>query len=216
MKPESLPAVLALNGPPHSGKTYLHKVLRKLIPDAIVLHPIHMAYRIMQDEGEAPKGQLYDDFKLTPDARQRLIAKANMLRSKDSEVFEKYLVNTDEYKAARVVIIDNVGHVPTEHLFYERHSSALVVLRIDTRFNEIEPIKSRSRRLKAVWENDSRSPVEHHTMLTAYDSLQMVLLLEWLSGPLTNEEAGPYYGIKSLWSRYFAASEPTGDLFAPR
>lgn len=211
---DSLPAVLALNGPPHSGKTWLTRQIQRLIPDAVVLHPIHMAYRIMQDAGEAPKTMLYDDFKLQPDSRSKLITKANLLRSKDSEVFEKYLVQTDEYKTARVVIIDNVGHVPTEHVFYERHSSAMIVLRIDTCFNEIEPLKSRSRRLKAVWEGDSRCPVEHHTMLTAYDSLQMSLLLEWIAH--SNEEAGPYYGIKTLWARYFSARESTGDLFAQR
>jgi hypothetical protein len=166
----------------------------------------------MQDCGEAPRNMLYDDFKLQPDSRQRLIKKANELRAKDSEVFEKYLVEIDEYKSARVVIIDNVGHVPTEHIFYERHSSAMIVLRLDTKYQEIEPLKARSRRLKATWDGDSRSPVEHHTMLTAYDSLQMTLLLEWIAH--SNEEAGPYHGIKTLWARYFAPGESVRVLHA--
>jgi hypothetical protein len=209
-----LPAVLALNGPPHSGKSHIGKMLKRLIPDAVMLYPIRLAFQLMQEEGAVPREMLYDDFKLQPRSRERLIEKSAELRARDPEFYERKIVGLDEYRNARVVIIDNVGHTSTEHLFYERHSSVLLLLRIDTPYQELEPMKSRARRLKATWEGDSRHPVEHHTMLTAYDSRQMQLLLDWLDRPLTREEAGPYYGIKSLWNQYFTYRESAGDLFA--
>jgi hypothetical protein len=207
------PAVIGINGPAHSGKTWLIKYLQRSIPDASVLYPSAELYRIMQEEGSAPKGMLYQDFKLLKEARQRLIDRATELRAKDVHVFSRRITDSDAWRSSRVVIIDNIGFAD-EIGWFDNRSTAAILLRLDAPYNEIEPMKSRARRLKASWQNDSRAPVEHHTMLTAYDSHQMVLLLEWLQRPLTREEAGPYYGIKSLWTRYFAAAkESTGLLY---
>lgn len=205
MRTDSRPALLGVNGPPEAGKTWLMSSIQKLIPDAIIMRPSDFLYEVMQREGSAPRGMLYQDFKRLPDSRPRLISKATELRARDVNVFDRLLVESDTFNSARVVIIDNFGF-QSEVDWYDRFGSAMIVLRLDTKYNELEPLKSRGRRRTAPWENDSRSPVEYHTMLTAYDSLQMKLLLEWLNRPLTHEEAGPYNGIKSLWDRYFAAS----------
>jgi hypothetical protein len=206
MRTQTFPVMLGINGPAHSGKTWLIKYLEKAIPDAIVLRPSDELYRIMQEEGSAPNGMAYQDFKKLPDARGRLIRRATELRAVDPHVFSRRITASQEWQNARVVILDNIGF-PDEIGWFDAHAVACILLRLDTPFNEIEPLKSRSRQLRDHWNGDSRFPVEHHTMLTAYDSHQMTLLLDWLRRPLTREEAGPYYGIKSLWTRYFAASE---------
>lgn len=208
----SLPIVIALNGPPGSGKSWIGKYILKMIPDALYVQPILEGYVQMQEEGMAPKGMLYDDFKLQPDARQRLIKASGVFRARDYNFFERRITDSEAYRTARVVVIDNVGHTESEFSWYDLRSKFSILVRLDTPFNELEPVKSRARRLKATWESDSRSPVMHHSMLTAYDSRQMVLLLDWLSRPLTPQEAGPYNGIKSLWDHCLRggfATEPS-------
>lgn len=212
MTDSKYPAVIGLNGPPHSGKTHLTKFLVSVIPSARVLFPSVILYTMMQEDGLAPSKVPYHEFKKRQDSRGRLIEASHRYRWSNPNVFERRIVESPEYCNASVVIIDNVGHVPDEMQFYDRHSTAAILLRLDTPFQEIEPLKSRARRLKAAWQDDSRTPLEHHTMLTAYDSQQMILLLQWLSGPLTREEAGPYYGIKSFWTRYFAAGESSQGI----
>lgn len=208
-----LPAALILNGPPHSGKTWLCNHIISLIPDAVVVRPSDELYIMMQEDGLAPRGMLYQDFKaLYPDARERLIAAATKYRSKDVNVFNRRLVGRDHYLNARVLIIDN-GGFQDEITWFEEYTSDLILLRVDTAYNELEPMKSRGRRLRAPWAGDSRAPVDHHTMLTAYDSLQMSLLLTWID-TRGRGEAGPYNGIKSLWAdRFHFRGEPTGELF---
>lgn len=203
--PAILPAVLALNGPPYSGKTHIIKLLQELIPDAIVVYPSQVLYEMMQRDGLAPKHMSYHQYKQLPDSRDRLICASVDYRAQDHHVYEKYIVASPAYLESRVVIVDNVGHIAEEMQFYDRHSEASILLRIDTPYQELEPLKSRARRMRTTWERDSRTPLEHVHMLTAYDSLQLTLLLRWLDGPLTAGESGPYHGIKQLWDRYFAA-----------
>jgi hypothetical protein len=195
----NLPINIALNGPPGSGKSWIARYILKMIPDAIYVQPIHEGYTQMQEEGLAPKGMLYDDFKRLPDSRAALIKASGVFRARDYNFFERRITDSEAYRNARVVVIDNVGHTESEFPWYDLRSKFSILVRLDTPFQEVEPMKSRARRLKAIWESDSRSPVTHHSMLTAYDSRQMVLLLDWLSRPLTPQETGPYNGIKSLW-----------------
>lgn len=195
----SLPINIALNGPPGSGKSWIAKYILKMIPDAVYAQPIHEGYKQMQEEGMAPKGMLYDDYKLRPDSRAELIKASGVFRARDYNFFERRITDSEAYRNARVVVIDNVGHTESEFPWYDVRSKFSILVRLDTPFQELEPLKSRARRLKATWESDSRSPVTHHSMLTAYDSRQMTLLLDWLSRPLTPQEAGPYNGIKPLW-----------------
>jgi hypothetical protein len=204
------PVVLGLNGPAHSGKTWIARYLLKLIPDAIIISIPEVIYADMQLEGLEPKGMLYQDFKLTPDARAKTIKFSAEARGSDIHYFDRRITDSDAWHSSRVVIIDNIGFA-SEMSWFDNRSRAAILLRLDSPYQEIEPMKSRARRLKAAWENDSRAPVEHHSMLTAYDSQQMVLLLDWLQRPLLREEAGPYYGIKSLWTQYIAGSESVGS-----
>lgn len=199
------PSVVALNGPPHSGKTFIIKLLQELIPDAVVVYPSQVLYEMMQEDGLAPATMKYHDYKKLPDSRDRLILASQDYRARDHHVYERRIAASQLYRESRVVIVDNVGHVPEEMRFYDKHSEASLLLRIDTPYQELEPLKSRARRMKHTWERDSRTPLEHTHMLTAYDSLQLTLLLRWLDGPLTAGESGPYHGIKQLWDRYFAA-----------
>ena len=201
-----LPSVIALNGPMHSGKSWLVAYLLRTIPDSIVMRPSDELYKIMQEEGLVPLLLSYQDFKKRSDARARLIKRATELRSEDVHVFNKRVTASEEYNSARVVIIDNIGF-PDELEWYDRESEAMLLLRLDAPYNELEPLKSQARRLRTQWPNDSRVPVFYHSQVTTYDSLQMTLFLDWLQRPLTREEAGPYHGIKQLWDRYFAASE---------
>ncbi len=203
----SHPAVIGLNGPPHSGKTHLVNYLLSVIPNAVAMYPNLELYAMMQADGLVPKAMLYHDYKRLPGSRDALIQASRVYRLRDPHVYERRVVESETYRHASVVIIDNVGHVAGEMSYYDEHSVASLLLRIDTPFQELEPLKSRRRRLRTQWEGDSRTPLEHHTMLTAYDSQQMILLLQWLGRPLTREEAGPYYGIQSIWTRYFAPRE---------
>lgn len=208
------PAVIALNGPPGSGKTLISKYLMKVIPDAVRFQTNDALYSVMQEQGSAPQGMLYQDFKLLPESRERLIIASTVLRSEDNHIFDRRVTDSMVFKSSRVVIIDNVGRDAGELEWYDNHSSSSILLRLDTPYNEIEPLKSKARRLRTSWENDFRLPLTHHTMLTAYDSRQMILLLEWLQRPLAREEAGPYYGISQLWTKHFASCEPVGRLCA--
>lgn len=207
MKNSRSPAVIGINGPMYSGKTWLIAYLLKAIPDAIVLRPSDELYSIMQEEGSAPARMLYQDFKRLPESRERLIKRAIELRAEDVHVFNRRITASDAYNTSRVVIIDNIGFQDEVSWYdHETGPGKMLMLRIEAQYNEIEPVKSRYRRMKANWPNDLRTPVEYHTMLTAYDSLQLTLLLDWLQRPLTREGAGPYYGIKQLWDQYFAVS----------
>lgn len=197
------PAVIGLNGPPHSGKTFLVSYLERVIPDAVTLRPSDELFAIMIEEGIVPRGTSYQDYKKNSFTRERLIAKSAELREKDPNVFSRRVTELAEYCRARVVIIDNLGFYDEVNWFDEA-ASVMLLLRLETPYNEIEPMKSRARRTMNTWMGDSRRPLEYSNMLTAYDSLQMTLLLDWLRGPLTPQEVGPYHGIKQLWDRYFA------------
>lgn len=209
------PAVIALNGPPGSGKTPVALKLKELIPDATILYPNLELYAALQESGKAPRGLPYHEYKKRPESRQTLIDFSGTQRLREHHIWERRVTESPAYQNSRVVIIDNVGHVSNEFDFYDTRSSQSLLVRLDTPFQELEPIKSRARRLKTAWTGDSRTPLEHHTMLTAYDLRQMLLLLEWISNPkLTSEEAGPYHGIRTIWSRHFATArgESSGVL----
>lgn len=209
------PAVIALNGPPHSGKTTVAKKLQELIPDATILYPNLELYAALQESGKAPRGLAYHEYKKRPESRQTLIDFSREQRLREHHIWERRVTDSPAYQNSRVVIIDNVGHVENEFDFYDTRSECSLLVRLDTPYQEIEPLKSRARRLRTTWGGDSRTPLEHHTMLTAYDSRQMLLLLEWLANPkLTSEEAGPYHGIRTIWSRHFATArgESSGVL----
>lgn len=210
----NLPIVIALNGPPGSGKTWIGRHIQRLIPDAVYKQPIHEGYLQMQEEGMAPKGMLYNDFKLLPDSRERLIRASGEFRARDYNFFERRITDSEDFRSARVVVVDNVGHTESEFPWYDLRSKFSILVRLDTPYQELEPVKSRARRLRTVWESDSRSPVTHHSMLTAYDSRQMVLLLNWLNEDLTPQEAGPYNGIKTLWNYCLGRGGRAGESIA--
>jgi len=210
-----MPAVIGLNGPPHSGKGWLiENVLSGLIPDAIVMRPSDELFGMMKDEGQIPSHISYQEYKKVPGSRKALIDFATRKRAEDSNVFSRRVTESEKYRNARVVIVDNLGF-EDELIWFGCCASQLLVIRIDAPFEAEEPRKSRSRRGKGHWPGDSRQPLTWPTMLTAYDSLQMTLLLRWLTAPdLSDVEAGPYNGIRRVWMRHFAIREPTGDLFA--
>lgn len=207
------PAVLGINGPPTSGKGWLISRLVELVPDSIVMCVQDGILASMQRHGLADPGLNYAAYKRTPDARRRMIDHAQAERAKDPHVFSRITTESPLYHSGRPVIFDNIGF-NDEVDWFKARSSCLLVLRLDTRFLEPEPSKAHGRRFDRHWPGDSRNPVYHDTMLTAYDSQQMWLLLQWLAGPLTRDEAGPYHEIKSTWNRFFAHRESVGDLFA--
>ena len=209
------PAVVALNGPPGSGKGWLtENVLKELIPDAVLCKPSDYLYGMMIIDGLIPDDMPYDKYKELPYARASLIEYATAKRAEDPNTFSKKVTDSIRYNRARVVILDNFGF-DDEVLHFHQHSNPLLVLRLDTQHRAAEPYRAKSRRIQNVpWANDSRSPVFYHNILTAYDSIQMAMLLRWLSqSNLTREAAGPYNEVRDLWIRHFLPSESTGDLF---
>lgn len=207
------PPVIGVNGPPTSGKGWLIKRLVELIPDSISVCVQDGILASMQRAGLADPALTYQAYKRTPDSRQRMIDHAQAERAKDPDVFSRITTESDDYHLGRPIIFDNIGFNDEVNWFAAR-SACLLVLRLDTRYLESEPAKAQGRRFDRHWPGDSRNPVYHKTMLTAYDSIQMWLLLNWLSGPLTRDEAGPYHEIKSTWNRFFAHRESAGDLFS--
>lgn len=211
------PAVLAVNGPARSGKSWIvENILEKLIPDAIVKRVTDEIFGQMVQDGKIPDGMGYADFKAQPDGRKQLIEESIAQREKDPNIYSRRLTDSATYKSSRVIIVDNIGYAE-ELKWFARNSYPLLVLRLDAPLFAREPFKSHSRRRYSLWADDCRSPVFYHDMLTAYDSIQMAMLLRWLTSPtLTREEAGPYNEIRELWIQYFATREATGDLFGTR
>lgn len=209
----SHPAVIGLNGPPHSGKTHLVNYLLSVIPNAVAMYPNLELYAMMQADGLVQKAMLYHDYKRLPGSRDALIQASRVYRLRDPHVYERRVVESETYRHASVVIIDNVGHVADEMSYYDEHSVASLLLRIDTPFQELEPLKSRRRRLRTQWEGDSRTPLEHHTMLTAYDSQQMTLLLQWLRTETQPRALGPYASVAKLLKLYYFGDDSCHPSF---
>lgn len=209
------PAVVALNGPPGSGKGWLaEKVLKELIPDAIIRKPSDFLFGMMIIDGLIPDGMSYEKYKELPDSRHNLINYATEKRSEDPNVFSKKVTDSISYNKARVVILDNFGF-DDEVFHFHQYANPLLVLRVDVPHRAAEPYRAKSRRTHSAWAGDSRSPVYYHNILTAYDSSQMALLLDWLSNPnLSREAAGPYNEVRELWIKHFLPNESTGDLFS--
>jgi len=208
-----LPNVIGLNGPPHSGKGWIVKNLLKLIPDAVVMTIHDSILESMRRNCLVGPDETWEGIKAQPDGRAKIIDHAQEERGRDPDVFSRIVVQQPEYQQARVVIYDNIGF-QRESEWFDMYSGEFLLLRIDSPYLVPEPKKAQYRRLSSSWYNDSRQPAMNNNQLTAYDSLQMWHLLQWLAGPLTRDEAGPYYDSKSIWDRCFAARESTGDLFA--
>ena len=203
------PMVIGVNGPPESGKGWLiNQIKRHLIPDAVIISVQDVFYRMMQMYGVAPADMSYAEYKKTEDARAHIIGFVESHRGRDINVFTRELTNSTEYQKAEVVIYDNIGF-QHEVDWFQTRSHEFLLLRLDTSVSDGEPLKSLSRREPGQsWLRDSRGPIDvvsagPNHCLTAYDSQQMWLLLNWLSsGAMTREQAGLYSDVKPLWDRF--------------
>ncbi len=213
------PVVVALNGPPGSGKGWLTtNVLKFLIPDAVVCKPSDYLFDMMKLDDLIPAELDYAVFKETQiDSRQQLIDYATKKRGEDCHVFSRRVTDSPRYQVARVVILDNIGF-DDEVWHFARHSSRMLILRLDVSHRANEPYRARSRRMRHNWAGDSRSPVFYNNIITAYDSTQMAMILRWiaLTPSMTREEAGPYHAVRELWTQHIAPPESRSYLQSER
>lgn len=202
--------IIGLNGPPHSGKTYVLNYLHTLLPHATKISIQDGMFNLMQesDVHEARAYTSYAEYKAS-DSFNRLcvIDFAQHMRTTCGErVFVNACMETEAYESAKVVLFDNIG-LPADHRWATEVGEPYLLLRLDTALWSGEPHKALKRRLNGPWEGDSRSPFYHDKMLTAYDSVQMCLLLDLIADPNPERNRGPYHEYHSLWHRHFATSE---------
>lgn len=203
-----LPPTIGLNGPPRSGKTFLVKKLQAMLPRAKLVTIHDAIFPQFKAAGFAEAYESYQDYKASDQYdRDLYIRFANRERSQRGDgCFLPQLLDTSEIRDAPMLIFDNIGR-PAEANFFEKYAHALLLLRLDTPYLEQEPFKLMSRReFNERWYLDNRMPVASDNMLTAYDSLQMSLLLDWLTAPST-VDAGPYNEYRKLWDDHFARIE---------
>ncbi len=196
--------IIGLNGPPRCGKGYITQHLVQLLPHATVIKIQDGLFRFHQDLGHAKDYETYEDWKRSPDFdRDSIIRTASLGRAKDDYTFVKICESLPEFKAADVVIFDNIGF-PADNFWARRVGEPYLLLRIDTEYNLPEPAKAEGRRFTSTWKGDSRRPFVNNHMLTAYDSLQMSLLLEFIASPKYVKDGGPYHEYDKLWSQFTA------------
>lgn len=218
------PMVIGVNGPPRSGKGWLIQRLAEMIPDCAVLQVQDSILACMQRDGLAPPGLTYAQYKRSEHFfRAKFIGYAQSQRAIDVDVFSRMTTEDPKYREHRVIIFDNIGF-QDEVNWFEHHCNILMVLRLDVPYDVSDEVdffstlrRDSTRRIGETWRGDSRGPVTFPFMLTAYDSLQMWHLLQWLNGRLTREEAGPYYECKSIWDKFFRfRGDAVADLFGVR
>lgn len=200
--------IIGLNGPPRCGKTFIMGKLREMIPHAT---PIAIQDGLFEMCVAADpilgKYATYSDYKASADFdRQFVIQTASIARERfGDQVFVNKCMDSDAWRKAKVVIFDNIGLIG-EHLWAVVIGRPYLLLRIETPFNMEEPDKSRMRQLPGKnWLGDSREPFDYKHMLSAYDSQQMSLLLDWLVDGKNDKESGPYHEYREFWRRHFAA-----------
>lgn len=205
--------IIGINGPPESGKTFIMGKLQRMLPHATTISIQNGLYSMFLDhlfysdpEMLAQMPPTYTEWKSSPAFdRPRLIRFAQEAReSKGERVFVDYCAGLEEFKQAEVVIFDNVG-LPADHAWAAEIGAPYLLLRIETPYALLEPTKSeRLRQLDHVWHGDSRQPFAHRFTLSAYDSQQMSLLLDYLVDWRQNKESGPYHEYHQLWLQSFA------------
>jgi len=212
------PMVIGVNGPPHSGKGWLIKKLQELIPDSFVLCVQDGIFDAFKSQGLAPEGvNTYQEYKAHADySRALFIEFTESVRATHVNAFSSIVTARPEYRQHRVILYDNVGFYH-ELEWFEHHCNVLFLLRIECPYvkegfrNDVLRQDATRRLTKGKWYRDSRGPVSFPIMLTAYDSLQMWHLLQWINGNLTREEAGAYYELKSIWDQFFRYTGDSGQ-----
>lgn len=204
--------ILGLNGPPRCGKTHITGQLQRLLPHATVIKIQDGLFRYHQELGHATEYKTYEEWKESDEFdRDAIIASATHgRRHKGEYIFVDICESLPEFKAADVVIFDNIGFA-ADNYWARRVGDPYILLRIDTPYMLPEPQKAEMRQLNQTWKGDSRRPFVNDLMLTAYDSLQMELLLDWLSCPGIKKDSGPYNELYQLWSERFAQRLEAGQ-----
>ena len=205
--------IIGLNGPPESGKTFIMGKLQRMLPHATTisiqngLYSMYLGHLVESDyDAYRTMPATYAEWKSSPDFnRQAIIDFAKGARESHGEdVFVNYCMRLPEFEEARVVIFDNIG-LPADHKWAADIGAPYLLLRIETPYALIEPFKSeRLRQLEHVWHGDSRQPFAHRYTLSAYDSQQMSLLLDYLVDWKHEKESGPYHEYHQLWLSSFA------------
>lgn len=201
------PILIGLNGPPRCGKTFIMDKLQRMLPRA---HKVSIQDglfdAIRQDIPKTRKFATYADYKDSDEYnRAEVIKVATDWRIKYGDgVFTRMSASTDAFMTAKVVIFDNIG-LPGDHIWARRVGDPYLLLRIDSVYDVPEPTKAWTRRLDTTWQGDSRMPFYNELMLTAYDSSQMSLLLDWLDSPEIDKTGTPYHEYATLWKRITSA-----------
>lgn len=199
--------IIGLNGPPGAGKTFIMNEILQLIPDATKISIQDGLFKLHKERcQQINAGMTYAEYKASDYYdRQALIETARLARATRGEsVFVRMAESSEEFKAARVVLFDNIG-LAADHYWAVETGRPYLLLRIDTPFMWLEPVKASRRTIAETWHGDSRRPFMHNLMLTAYDSEQMKMLLRYLhfaGGNGAIPESSPYHEYAKLWRTF--------------
>lgn len=201
--------IIGLNGPPRCGKTFIMAKLQAMLPHATQIAIQDGLFDVCVDiDPTLRKYETYSDYKNSADFNRPFVIEcANHARVIHGQnVFVERCMNTEAWRKASVVIFDNIG-LHADHLWAGVTGRPYLLLRIETPYNMEEPDKARVQRLpNMTWPGDSRETFDYKHMLSAYDSQQMSLLLDWLADGKNDKESGPYHEYHQLWRQHFAAS----------
>lgn len=198
--------IIGLNGPPQCGKTYILDRLLEYFPHATVIKIQHGMFTMMKEARlcNTDLFDSYEDYKESSmyDRRGIIRFAAERRATYGEDVFVKVCESLPAFKEASLVLFDNIGF-PADHAWAANIGAPYLLLRIDAPFKMSEPFKASQRRLDSNWLDDSRRPFMWPRMLTAYDSVQMDLLLEYIeSASQSNSIAGPYNEYATIWKQF--------------
>ncbi|KAK0039433.1 hypothetical protein Bpfe_031110 [Biomphalaria pfeifferi] len=196
--------ILGLNGPPRCGKTFIMSKLQQMLPHATKISIQDGLFAYHQELGHAKGYSTYTEWKESPDFdRDSIIRSASHGRRTVGEyIFVDICERLPAFQEASVVIFDNIGFA-ADNYWARRVGDPYVLLRIDTPYDLPEPQKAEMRSLNTTWKGDSRRPFVNSHMLTAYDSTQMSLLLDYIANPEVDKAGTPYHEYEQLWNQRF-------------
>ena len=208
--------VIALSGPPASGKSHLVKFLvEKFERNIGVVYPSESLYALMRLCGLPETHLSYKEFKSLPYGRERLITAAARFREIDDDIFSRMSLTQSAWENNDVIIVDNTGF-EGELDFFSRVSKSIVLIGLMIPYG-VDPKSTlasdhhTAAMRNLTWPGDSRrslltyqgSPLKPDQVLAYQDSTAAVKTLSETvfkknSGLTTGQTATGLYHLRNM------------------
>ena len=180
--------ILLLNGPAHSGKSHIAKVIKDMAGEQCVVVSMPETLYAMMGECGLPNCHLpYAEFKALPWGRRSLIDASNRIKRDDLAIICRFAMNKAQAKHpnCQLVVVDNLGFDYEVEWFKDHYTPAPILVQVAVPYalrhdkvaaEEYCFIYARKQR----WPNDSRSalePVSFSRVIAAVSSASMCRML---------------------------------------